>query len=555
VRALGDAHVISNKGNGDVSEAGYQPRIFSTHGRLGRCRYLAYGCATGLIALAPIGVGELMARSASAPLLYLSLALIIIGAAFGLVMNTILMVRRLHDMDVSGWWCVIVLVAGLYRLGQYLPYPAEIRGSIVILLGIIFFISFAVLVLAKGSPYENRFGEEPPPNGSVVTVVAGLWYAALPLGIVAALALPSFLAHRSVTAFNENGCYGGRGSPNLGEISKHYYSEDSKRRQYAEALATYTRCASYGDADAALNLGYMLQHGLGITKDPVQALAWYRQAAAKGETQADYYLGSMYLNGEGVPQDARQAFDHYKKAADHDDRSAQCMLGQMYEDGSGVTQDYTQAMTWYRKPASLGYACAEDGLGYLYEHGLGTPRDYVQASQWYKKAADQGDASAQNALGILYENGRGVPQDYRQALSLYQSAADQGSGPAEQNLGYLYQNGWGTDSDPFKAFFWYQKAADQGIAMAENNLGVLYANGAGVGRDPTQALNWYQKAAAQKYCIAEHNLGGLYEYGYGVPQNRSKALEWDMSAVKDGCNDAQADVDRLSRFLLSNGAR
>jgi uncharacterized membrane protein YhaH (DUF805 family) len=64
-----------------------------------------------------------------------------ISGLFGLLIllpSLAVSVRRLHDTDRSGWWCLIVL----------LPF-----------LGIFIFIWFAA---QPGSPGNNRFGAPPP---------------------------------------------------------------------------------------------------------------------------------------------------------------------------------------------------------------------------------------------------------------------------------------------------------------------------------------------------------------------------------------------------------
>ncbi|MDR1874713.1 MAG: Hsp70 family protein, partial [Synergistaceae bacterium] len=149
--------------------------------------------------------------------------------------------------------------------------------------------------------------------------------------------------------------------------------------------------------------------------DYPQAVEWYRKAAEQGHTSGQNSLGYMYQHGLGVTQDHKQAIEWYRKAADQGDASGQSSLGDMYWQGLGVSQDYKQAVEWYRKAAEQGHTSGQNNpgymyrnLGYMYRYGLGVSQDYKQAIEWYRKAAEQGNAFAQNSLSDMYRQGTGV---------------------------------------------------------------------------------------------------------------------------------------------------
>ena len=87
------------------------------------------------------------------------------------------------------------------------------------------------------------------------------------------------------------------------------------RKDYATALAKYTKAAKAGDARAQYNLGVMYDNGQGVTQDYQQAVRWYTKAAEAGIPRAQYNLGVMYDNGQGVKQDYRQAHKWLNLAA------------------------------------------------------------------------------------------------------------------------------------------------------------------------------------------------------------------------------------------------
>jgi hypothetical protein len=73
------------------------------------------------------------------------------------------------------------------------------------------------------------------------------------------------------------------------------------------AMRIWQHWAERGDADAAYNLGLVLQHGDGTQRDPQQALRWFKLAAERGDKAASYQAGLMLQTGDGVAADAAEA--------------------------------------------------------------------------------------------------------------------------------------------------------------------------------------------------------------------------------------------------------
>jgi len=48
----------------------------------------------------------------------------------------------------------------------------------------------------------------------------------------------------------------------------------------------YRKAAAQGNVDAQYNLGYLYEHGEGVTRDASAALGWYRSAAIQGDSSA-----------------------------------------------------------------------------------------------------------------------------------------------------------------------------------------------------------------------------------------------------------------------------
>lgn len=130
---------------------------WSATGRIGRARLLAYSLASQVALLA---VAFLLALFGTVGGFLAIIALI--GAG---VVNIGLMVRRSHDLDVSGWWTILAIL-----------------------------IPFAALywLLRAGTPGPNRYGAAPPPNTTGVMVLAWILPLVFIVGVLAAIALPAY---------------------------------------------------------------------------------------------------------------------------------------------------------------------------------------------------------------------------------------------------------------------------------------------------------------------------------------------------------------------------
>ena len=98
------------------------------------------------------GIGGMDALMASAPgatpefgvLGYLGAGLLGLYVLATIVPNIAVVVRRLHDRDMSGWWYLGVIIAGMIPL-----------------VGTLVSLAFLVLMFLPGTPGPNRFGPDP----------------------------------------------------------------------------------------------------------------------------------------------------------------------------------------------------------------------------------------------------------------------------------------------------------------------------------------------------------------------------------------------------------
>lgn len=144
-------------------EPGYEdPDPLSLTRRLNRLRYCCYNLTGGaIVALAAMLLG-IYARATFMPR---AGALVLVALLFGGVLAAVvwfigLIVRRLHDADHSGWWALLAFVP------------------------VVNFLLMLYLLVVPGTPGANRFGAPNPPNGALVRVFGGLWWAVQVLMII-----------------------------------------------------------------------------------------------------------------------------------------------------------------------------------------------------------------------------------------------------------------------------------------------------------------------------------------------------------------------------------
>ena len=136
---------------GAGSEETYQPKLFQTSGRLGRARYFVYVMALTMItylAMALVmGVGFGSASQGGSPgALFFGLMLLVMMPVgiFTTVMSIIYGIRRLNDMNMSGWMILLL----------FLPI-----ANLVIAI---------MLLFVPGTKVANNYGPKPVPNSNGV---------------------------------------------------------------------------------------------------------------------------------------------------------------------------------------------------------------------------------------------------------------------------------------------------------------------------------------------------------------------------------------------------
>lgn len=131
-------------------------RVWTTEGRIGRLRYLAWSlvlmvATTGIMGVVGIAVSisEILG------------GLLAIAVVIGMVVVSVQIgVQRLHDMGWSGWLLLLNLIP------------------------IVNSIFWILMLVIPGTPAANRYGPIPPANSLAVKILAGLFLALVAAGIL-----------------------------------------------------------------------------------------------------------------------------------------------------------------------------------------------------------------------------------------------------------------------------------------------------------------------------------------------------------------------------------
>ena len=143
-----------------------QLQAFTTRGRIGRLRYLAWSLVLMLATTPVAGAIFALAMGTAATSLNTAIAIGVVlgGAALiaFMILSVQIAVQRLHDIGWSGWLWLLTLVP---VVGSLLPF---------------------VLIFCPGNSGANQYGAPPPPNSTTVKALAVLWVACgIIVGLVA----------------------------------------------------------------------------------------------------------------------------------------------------------------------------------------------------------------------------------------------------------------------------------------------------------------------------------------------------------------------------------
>lgn len=169
--------------------------LFDQGTRLNVIRYFSYQGFSYIILLLCIlfsaFIGFLVPDFYAIPLSIMGILVLII-----VVFNIIWTIRRLHDINFSGYWILAPVIFGLIAIiFALLPFPADSPTLFVLVSISIFFYGFSqlalfILTLIPGTKGVNKYGEEPEKNNLFNYIFLVVFIIAFILMIIANIVEP-----------------------------------------------------------------------------------------------------------------------------------------------------------------------------------------------------------------------------------------------------------------------------------------------------------------------------------------------------------------------------
>ncbi|KVL28449.1 hypothetical protein WS97_27630 [Burkholderia territorii] len=185
------------------------------------------------------------------------------------------------------------------------------------------------------------------------------------------------------------------------------------QRDYAGAVALWSKAAERKHWKAMVNLANAYAQGLGVDRNTERAVQITEQAMKLGIPAAYDLMGTYYMNGIGVKQDASRAYAFWQLAADKGSPSAMAYLGSKLD----AVYDDPKAGFWSNRKVALK----------MLECGFA-----------------QGNGDAAYALGTtLVGSDKSLGEDNERALKILHEGVKYGSA---KSAGYLF--GAFDDGDP-----------------------------------------------------------------------------------------------------------
>lgn len=275
---------------------------------------------------------------------FLNLIIVIFWISiYALVFN--ITVKRLHDVNINGWWAILSLIPLLN------------------------FILLIFLLFAP-SKQNNVYGLKSEYNLNSKNIFLSIFYVIMVFVFwftysISKIIIESYLNEKTKTSFS--------------------IEQFKTKIKYLETKDFYQLLdlGFKGDVEAQIYLGdwYYTQKKLD------ESIMWFEKAANQGHVIALNALGNIYVDRKN---DLKKAFEYYEKCANKGFSICQRNLAHRYEYGKGISQDYKKAFEWSEKAAIQGDNISQFKLGQAYNYGNGVNINFSKAKEWYKKACDNG---------------------------------------------------------------------------------------------------------------------------------------------------------------------
>jgi TPR repeat protein len=274
----------------------------------------------------------------------------------------------------------------------------------------------------------------------------------------------------------------------------------ARRGQRNAAARIFRRLAKAGNAEAAVELGDLIDWGLDPEDPRETAVAWYKIAAEGGSALGALRYGrklsddSDTISGEAAEW-CRRGLAGLTEQANAGDTESQFNLWFVWDDEQGSAEDNARVLAHLRAAAKSGHLEACFHLGNWYwERPNRTERQRRRAISLWRRAANGGLESAQYTLGVDYATDPNMPINPKESVRFYRMSALNGNAEALHNLGMMSLLGEGIPKDEAAGIAMIIKAAERGIDVAMLCLIHAYTLGEdGLPVDKEEAAYWQSR--------------------------------------------------------------
>jgi len=291
----------------------------------------------------------------------------------------------------------------------------------------------------------------------------------------------------------------------------------------------YQKACEKGNPNGCLHLGFLLELGKKVPKDPQEALRMYLRACELNQARGCTDAGVMWAKGLVGKPSMMKALTLYEKGCAGRDHKG-CFLWASWLEREQPTQPIAAAHQAYEKACTYGSGAACVLLGRRFASGRLAPRDPKRAAELFRRACLwRNDHEGCARWSIFLERGVGGTADPALAQRNWKWSCEKKYGFACTLLGASFRDGRVGKPSPTKA----AKMFRLGCRLRDPNgcmlLARLYESGSGTkaskAKPSRQAQPLYQKACQLGMHQACFELAVSYEKGLALRKNRDLSLK------------------------------
>jgi len=210
-------------------------------------------------------------------------------------------------------------------------------------------------------------------------------------------------------------------------------------------------------------IAYMLENGIGTSKDEIESHKYYGLASSMGNIDAKHNLAIQYLYGIGCKTNIQKGMWLLEELASINHLKSLLLLSQIYSNGKLVQKDNELSFEYLLKAFEAGDEKHYHLIGLSYFNGIGVERNAKKAFDFFVLGSEVDNPICFYYLGVMFTKGIEVEKDLSKAYYYFLKGANLEEPRCMFNLGTYYQTGSYVEKDEEKAKYWFYKAHEKGF--------------------------------------------------------------------------------------------